>query len=80
MSGTSNVKRRIGLIGGLLFAATLASCAIVPGPYGFPHVVDLTISGGSVHGHHRGGNRHWRRGHRHGGHGHHGRRHRHRGH
>ncbi len=71
MSESSNVKRRIGLIAGLAFAATLASCAIVPGPHGFPHIVDLTISGGGhhAHGHHR-GHGHWRRGHRRGG-GHH---------
>lgn len=78
MSETSNVKRRIGLIASLVFAASMASCAVVPGPYGFPHVIDLTI-GSSVHRHH-GGHRHWRRGHRRGGHRHHHRRHRHNGH
>lgn len=76
MSETSNVKRRISLIAGLVFAASLASCAVVPGPFGFPHVIDLTI-GSSAHGHH-GGHGHWRRGHRRGGHRHHRRHHRHR--
>lgn len=77
MSETSHVKRRIGLIAGLVFAASLASCAVVPGPYGFPHIVDLTISGSSAHHGHQRGHRSWRRGNRHGGQHRHHRRHRH---